>query len=129
MKRIECKFSPGAGQLEFPSGNMSEDVPVEFHWITPRLGDANKGFFDPDKVKNGNVFIVAPSNNNCGFTGEFKTFPAGTGGTLKGGFAASSFSWNFKKAFELHPDTEYSVVVTADADCAGFKCKLNAGPD
>ena len=125
MKRITMQFKPGAGQLEFPSGAMQANVPVEFFFHTPTVRDG----FNPDHVKNGNVFIVAPSDNNCGFVGEFKTFPAGTPGTLKGGSGPSSFSWNFKKDFALAPDTDYSVVVTADADCAGFKGKLNAGPD
>jgi hypothetical protein len=83
--------------------------------------------FNPDKSTNGTFFVVAPGDNNTSFTGEFGTFPPGTPGTLLGGSGPSSFHWGFKKNFVLEPDTEYTVTVKADADCAGFTGKLNPG--
>ena len=122
MKRIELPYKAGSGQVPNPtpnppnSGAMQAGVPVEFFWHTPTLLNG----FNPNGSKNGNFFVVAPSDNNTSFKGEFM-------GNAKGGSGPSSFHWNFTGDFLLKPDTDYSVVVTADADCAGLNGKLNPG--
>jgi hypothetical protein len=116
MKRITIEYDPGTGQTEVPTGAMQAGVPVEFFWHTPTL----IGGFNPEGSQDGSFKVIAPSDNNAGFNGTFL-------GNTKAGQGASSFQWTFRDAYALKPDTDYSVVVTVDTNCAGLKGKLGPG--